>query len=564
MSSPEKTASALKSGPALVLLLGLTFAAYANGLGGQFVFDDFLLARYAWQDVPVSEWGWGLPSPEGHAAQRPLVTASFYLDAALFGREPFGYHVINLLLHALAVILAWRVLLRLGLDGRAALIAGLVFALHPVQTESVTYIAGRRDLLLGVTFLGAWLLALRARGGSPPLNGAGAFALYLLALASKEAAIVVPAVIVLAELPPAGCAWNARSPEPREGSLLGDLACAIRRRRCMIVPMLVVGLPWLFHRALFSRHTAVERGSPLIGGEPGIHVLSAAKAQVLLLWRLLFPLELQADYSRVDPLYARGWGDPVGWAAVALLILVLGLILWLLHRRSRFGLAGALLAVLMLPTAQIVPLTELVAEHYLYLPVLAWGIVLARAEWWLRQVPRAWAAAAATGAATLVLVGFFVRTAVRNLDYRDPIAFWSAVERVAPGNARAQVSLGAHLKEAGRPPGEYVPRFERAIELDPERAAGWLNLGLALADAGRLDEAAHVFERVLKIQPRNPDARAMLAGVLLQQRETDAAQAHIEVLAERTPRHPMLPLLRWALAALKARESGSASIAPSD
>ncbi|GIW41476.1 MAG: hypothetical protein KatS3mg076_2053 [Candidatus Binatia bacterium] len=379
----------------------------------------------------------------------------------------------------------------------------------------------------------------------------GLLLLFALGLLSKESTAVLPAVFCLADYF-RGRTWPdgalpSSLPPPGLRQILG-------RRKWVYLGCLVLAFPYLLHRVAISRHTGYMADAGWIGGTIGSHVLSAAKAQLLLLWRLLFPLRLVADYSPRHWIYASGWTDPVGWVAVVALGSAVLLTVRSFRRNSWAGFAGAFMVATMLPTSQVVRLTELVAEHYLYVPLLGFGILVARLDAALRRNPLPYAPLAATAAITALAVFYAGRCWLRNRDYRNSLVFWKAVERDAPENARAQVSLGVWERLAGVPPHQYIKRFERAIELDPKISSGWANLGFELMRQQRYAEAEKALDRALELEPNAAEFRAGMAALYLSQWRISDAEPYLEWLRKHDPRNPKLEVMELLLERMRRGE----------
>ena len=203
-----------------------TVLAYARTLSFEFVWDDVLLVARSqrlreWSSLPtvLASHFWS-EVHEGSHYYRPLVSLSYFLDLHVWGLNPFGFHLTNLLAHlatALAVLMLTR---RLTGNLLAASIAGVAFALHPIHTESVAFISGRTDVLSTLLFLLALLGYARWRDGRGALALAGSLAAFFLALTAKEVAVTLPLILVLWDLLVTPGDGGARADaEPRFGPL---------------------------------------------------------------------------------------------------------------------------------------------------------------------------------------------------------------------------------------------------------------------------------------------------------------------------------------------------------
>ena len=544
----------------LLALLALTGLAYANGMTGGFIFDDRLLAQHAWAWKPISQWGWGQPNPMGHAAQRPIVTAAFYLDNFLFGQKPVGYHLINLSLQMVNVWLCWLLAQKLGLSRRAAWIVAAVFAFHPVQTESVVYISGRRDLLHGFFYLTTFLLYLKYREDKPLWWQIALPFYFFVGMNAKESIFTLPGLFLLYEALLADNPWKDPPPESSElrsvDSPWRRIGRAFADYKVMYALIFALGVPLLIHRSFISTHLGYDPTGNLIGGTLGTHTMTALRAQVILLWRLVFPLHLLADYSMDSIAISDGWGDPLGWGAMAIIAGLIGSIFWNLSRRPWVAFALSIIVLGLLPTAQIIRHREVTAEHYLYLPCIGFGILLAMAEARLRASKIENAASIAMVALSILLSLYVVRCWARNSAYDSPIAFWSAVERDSPRSARAQINLGAHESLTGKfNAADLLKRFERAQEYDPNNAGGFANAALIYKSLSDRDKAITLFERALEIEPRNPDYHVDMARLLYDAGRLPEAWKHLEWVRVRLPSHERMQGLRREILLKQAMET---------
>lgn len=532
----------LRASPWLVLLLPLALAVAATwrALPGQFQFDDetSIVTNPAIKDLAAfltpGPWRGAL------AGGRPVTDLTFALNYAYARLEPWNYHLTNLAVHLAAVALAFAVtrrLLRLAGaargDGIALAAAGL-FALHPLQSQAVSYVVQRAESLAAALTLGSLALLLAAEAG-PAGRGraarvAGAFALFALALGAKATAVTLPAAWLLAvALVP--------SPAARAGLM------PWRTR-------LLVALPFLALDAAFALSTLTGLDGPHIGLAveglpPGRYLLTQLPVVLTYLRLLAWPAGQVVDWHlRADALLAGPRAALSGLLLAALLAGALALALRARRREgpgpaaARVAGAGVLLFLLLLaPSSSVVPVVDLLMEHRAYLPSL--GVFLAVAAGAERALaalaPRPpWAPAALTAATWLLLAGLLH---ARNAVWETRRALWTdAVEKV-PGNPRAWSNLALAASQEGRAE-EAIRRWEQAIPLaegEPVVLVRLLgNLGLELARAGRLEEAERTLRRAVAIQPW-PDLQNGLAEVLTVRGRLDEAEA---LLAEVLAREP--------------------------
>jgi hypothetical protein len=501
--------AAVALGPAL-----LAAAVFAPTLANPLVFDDpqaLAMARAPFGELLGHRFG--------------LTYLTIRLDDLLWGGWVPGLRLGNVLLHALASALAALVALDLTGRPRVALLAGALFAVHPVHVEAVASIENRKDVLAMIGVAASVLLWRRR--GRPGLGLAGALAALALAMYAKD----VAAAGAIALLPLAGLLPVPGDPEPARARLRWTL------RR--LVPLAAVGLATIlwFGGNLLARF-APDRVFVTTAGQCADwgDVLRTTAAAVPDLARLLvFPAALSPDYPTPQG------GAALGAALVAALVLAAAL---LARRAPVAAFALAWIVVAYLPVSNVVPLTRFfVAERYLYVPSFGLCLLVALG---LARLPGRGALATAT---VVLLAAGALRSHARVRDWRDGVALWSAALRVFPeGTGRIHNELGIALWRAGRP-AEAVPHLERAVALRPGRPETVNDLGLVLLTLGRAADAVPWFRRSLELFPQeNPLVRLNLARALLAIGERAEAERHLAVVAREESWRDLPPAVQAAVA----------------
>ena len=443
------------------LLAAVVIVVWWPALGASFQFDDWNVIVRDPRVQSLSAWLESMPGI------RPLLKFSYALNHALGGGVA-GFRALNVAVHALNAALVLRVLAgsgrRFGLPSTqaafAALVGAAVFALHPVQTEAVTYVSGRSSSL-SATFallsLLAWL-----RGLDTPAETRwrlASFALFVAALGVKEPVVALPAVMA---------AWL----------VAGGAASTIPRR---IAPhaLLVAGgallvLAWAPYRAVLDGSLGAR--------SLGSNLVTQVDAIGWLVGQMLRP-----DLLVADPMLPAVAAPGLALAARALLLLAAAAAgAALLRPRPAFGFAICWFFLWLLPTNSLVPRLDVANDRQLYLAIVGpgWllGLVLARA--WPRAASIRGAPAAPHGvtplavlALVLLAVGLATATRTRNLVYADEIAFWQDVARKSPHNARAANNLGFAYALACRD-AEALAEFARGMRLGPRDSRAALNHAL--------------------------------------------------------------------------------------
>jgi len=433
-------APAARAPGSLALPLGLLLAAlalaYLPALGSSFQFDDWnVIVR----DARVQSLAAWLASMPGI---RPLLKLSYALNHELGGGTA-GFRAGNVVVHALNTALVVVVLRSLGLRlalepraaGLAALVAATFFALHPVQTEAVTYVSGRStslSTLFALLAFAAWL-----HGLDTPQERRWrwiSLAVFALALGVKEAPVVLPLVM---------CAWLVVSAAAR------SIPRRVAPHFALLLGLVVVVIAWPPYRALLTASLEVR---PL-----GLNLLTQVDAIVYLLGQLGALGGMNADpglpvVTALDAALALR-------AAALLGLLVAGLVL--LQRRHAAGFAIVWFFVWLLPTNSLVPRIDVVNDRQLYAAIVgpAWLLGLALAPLASRRPRLALAGLAALG------VVLTLATLRHNRVYETEISFWQDVTDKSPLNARAANNLGYAYALACRD-AEAIREFRRAMRLD--------------------------------------------------------------------------------------------------
>lgn len=546
----------------LVTLAVLALAVFANAMAAGFVYDDHLLVEGnplvtgeidLHRIFQTNYWG----DQANHGLYRPLTTLSFAVDHALFGPTPIGYHAVNLVLHAGAVIALYLLILRLFRSPTLAFAASCVFALHPVHTEAVTWVVGRPEILACLFATISILLAL------PPLTGNRmglSLVFFLLALLSKENAIVAIPLYPLA-------------------LLLGDNPRGAWRRAEGYVPLLcmtALAAFWFVLRARVAGSIFTPEGyEPPFVVNPLGHVdrverwATACAGVGKSLRLLILPVNLSVDYS-FDQIPIRS-----GFLSTAVLIpatAVAGMIAaaCVLRRGSPavpFGIGWFLISIL--PASNLpFAVGTIFAERLLYLPSAGFCLLVAVLLERLRGAGDRGRRIAGVGLASVCLL-LAAGTVSRNRDWQDDGTLLSSAVENAPRSAKARYELGrvrrdrdrdeeaakrlfleateiypgyseAHYDRGNiyRLQGEYdiaITDFRRAIEADPEFAPAHHNLGLSLAHLGHLEGAAESLAEAIRLQPQAEAAWWDLAGVYAGLDRWEDAAATLEALLEVAP-----------------------------
>jgi Flp pilus assembly protein TadD len=495
---------------AVVLLSLLGSAIYANSLGNGFVFDDLGLVVQNPQIREIRQLP-GILGLVGRAAYRPLRTASYAIDYHFFGLNPAGYHAINILIHIVNGSLVFFTLRALLNRPRPALLAAILFIVHPVQTDSVTYISGRRDLIFTLFYLIGFYAFVRYRGTRRARYLLFAGASYLLSLLSKEMAITLPLLCFCYDVVRSLPAPNRPNSVSHLQSLWEGIRTVIRRYKGLYLPT-TAALVLLAGYFIFFVNPSLQRR--MWGGGVWPMLLTSARIFAHYLRLLVLPLTLNADYSYNAFPISHSITEPPVMLALTVLVAAWWGIYRLLTEDRWQAFGGLWFFITLLPVSQIIPHHELLAEHYLYLPSA--GIFLAVALLLEKLMERTHHTAAISAAFAFLVLLLAIRTVIRNRDWKDSLSLWTKTVQTAPESARAHTNLGHVYLAQGR----FVlaeQEFREALRIQPDDAVNRDDHGLALLRLGRLDEAEREFREAIRLDQHNADARGNLGKLYLEQ-----------------------------------------------
>src|SRR6059036_1073265 len=507
-----------------VLIALVTFAAFLPALQNQFVnWDDHENFRDNphYRGLAWSQLRWMWTTHRGHYI--PLTWMTLGLDYLLWGMNPLGYHLTNLLLHAENAVVFFFVVRRiltlalLGASERglalavSAGFAALVFEIHPLRVESVAWATERRDVLSGLFYLLTLLMYLRAceRGAPGRRSYWLSVALFGCALLSKSMAVSLPVVLLILEV----------SPLRRLGGSLGWSSASARRVYVEKIPFVLLAaaasaialMAQLSNRAMVSVAylSALDR------------LAVSAYGLSFYLWKTVVPLDLSPLYmlpQTVNPAatpFIVSYGGVLAVTAIALAL-----------RRRCPGLPAAWLAyvVVLLPVlgiAQNGP--QIAADRYSYLAAPGWAILVGAGLlscWRLSTssttgAPATWGLA---GMATGIVIALGVLTWNQVQIWHDSERLWTHAVAVDPNSSSTQNNLGRELGRQGKL-AAAIEHFQQALRLLPDDADAHNNWGVALAQQLKPVEAIDHFQQALRMKPDHAEAHNNLGTMLVQQVE---------------------------------------------
>src|SRR5215467_12048842 len=488
-----------------VVLTAITILAYRPAWHGGFLWDDddyiikneLLTARDGWQRIWFS-----LDSPSQYF---PLTYSTFRIEHALWGLNTTGYHWVNLLLHVGNALLVWAVLARLKVPG--SWLAATIFALHPVQVESVAWITERKNVLMGVFFLLtllAWIAFIDERTNWPRRFYGLALILYVLVLSAKTTACTLPAALLL-------ILWLQNKPINWE-------------RLLQIVPFLVLGLGMGLIAVWWERY---HQGTFLtvLPLTPIERILVASRAVWFYVGKLSWPSNLTFIYPQWTVAPTRPLDYAWLLAGVALCAVI-----YCARRYVGRGVevAAAFFVATLSPVLGFIMLYTFrytfVADHYQYLASIG-PIALASAG--VASLAGAFKRSRELifGMALCVVVMLAVLTWRQTAMYRDTETLWWTTLAKNPGCWMAYNNLGLASYQANRIT-EAIDLFKQALRINPDIAEAHYNLGNALLQTHRTSEAIDEYKQSLRIIPDDAAAHYNLGCALVETGRTSEAIDH--------------------------------------
>jgi len=481
----------------------LAFGLFANTIPGGFVWDDRALIV---ESARVHQLGpdeladifsthfWDGSDAAG-GLYRPLVRLSYHFEYRLFGHNASGYHASNALAHAITCVLIFALVVTLLNSTWFALFVAALFAAHPVHTESVAWIAGRTDIIATLWIVASLLLYARGVTKNSARWHTASLFCFFLALLSKEIALMTPLVVLAITV--------LKLPQETEHSKLS--------RWPWPAAFFAIAIVFVAMRTTVLG-VRLDAYQPETSGPGTIALALAVFADYM--WKLVFPFTLNAEHETAVP---SGFADPMVLAGLVLVVaLVAGC--YRLRRHKEFVVGAVVMVVFLGPVLNLVPLTEVFAERFLYLPALGFAMLLASLVMRTlvrtrRTVPAgkkkvaekrparsAFSALPVLLVFGVIMVAYSARTLSRNLDWRDETTLFQKTTAVASDNERAHLNLGnAHLR-AGRFT-EAVAAFQRSLEVNPRYDLAWAGLARTYRSLGDLDRSLNCIDRAIEISP---------------------------------------------------------------
>jgi len=515
--------------PFLILSI-LPVITYCNTLNNDFVFDDLALIQGSKTLPSLQGVGNIISVFTQKNAYRPVRTLSYAIDYHFSGVNPLSYHISNISYHIITTLLVYLVTLSILSNRVTAFITALLFAVHPVHTDSVTYLAGRRDILSALFYLMGFYFFLTYRKTGRVLLVPLSMAAYLLSLGSKEMGVTLPFLFftydMVHNLPQEG--KESRVYALKEG--LRTLKRVVRQYKYFYSFFVAGALTFTCYKVFISSPSHQEG---YYGNSMWVTFLTVAKIIVHYMKLLIFPVKLLADYSYdAFPLASSLFEWPV-LSSLILLVVICFVLMKLLTTNKWLTFGGIWFFITLSPVCHIIPHHELLAEHYLYLPSYGFCLIVALLFTPLLENKRY--AFLILPSLLIIILLFSVRTIDRNRDWKDGMALWSKTVKTVPRCARAQNNLGFRYLEKKKYD-EAMKHFAAAIAIKPAYAEPYNNRGIAYKEQGFYDRAISSFTKAITLKKGYYDAQYNLANTFENKGQYDRSIWLYSQLLKKKPR----------------------------
>lgn len=524
--SLQKATSIITLIPILIILF-VSFAVYFNALFCDFVFDDeYQIVDNPWirdiRNVPTifskSVWSF-IPGPIITNYYRPLMHIVYMLNYHLFGLKPWGFHLVNILFHCGVSVLVFLIIRRFLTEHSVSkssvyfsppFIAALFFALHPIHTEAVTWIAGLPDVSFAFFYLLSLYLYMLFRDGAKRC--------YLLSILSfsvamlfKEPALTLPIILIVYDY------------------LMKKLDATIFVRIKRYLPYVVVsGIYLLARYYALGSFAPIASYADLSTYESIINVFPLFREYLTsLLWP--FNLNLWHTFHPINSLF-----ETKGMISTVVTV-IFSVVAVTAYRKNNVLFFGLLLLVIpLLPVFYIKGIAgKPYAERYLYLPSVGSVLLLAVFLSWVKEkLPRA---VMSITIASMVIVGAYAAGTInRNNIWKDNLSLWTDAARKSPDNPVAHNEVGLAYASKGLLDIAMV-EYQTALRLDPDYPKAHNNLGVAYASEGLLENAIAQFQIALHLNPDYPKAHNNLGNVYTSKGLLDMAMVEYQTALRLAP-----------------------------
>lgn len=495
----------------LIALLG--FAVYANSINGKFIWDD---SHHVEDNAYIRDWSnlpkfftesmaAGADAPTLYSFYRPFQLITYTLDYSIWKLDPRGYHLTNIILHVLASLSIFWLISVLYKDWKLSLFTSLLFVVHPVHTEAVSYIAGRADSLVLMFMFLCFVFYIKALDRNKISSYILMTASYILAVLSKELSLILPVFLFLYHYTfRRKILWKA------------------------ILPVLAINIGYIVLRLTTLKFLSsnVVHKTTYMQRAAGFFIAMVNYIKVMVL-----PTDLHMEYGNSF----FNFTYPRSWAGIAVVIVLIILIMRTRAARNIVFFTLTWFMIGILPASGLIyPINAYMAEHWLYLPsigiflLLSKGLVLLFEEKGLKSI--------SVGALILFLGFYAFLTVNQNGYWKAPIPFYERTLKYANNSSRVYFNLANEYRRIG----EFdrsVMNYHKALKVRPDYHEAYYNLGKAYEGQGERQKAIGAYLKVLEIDPKYDKAHYNLGNMYYELGRIEEALASYERTIEANPDH---------------------------
>ncbi|MDO8142133.1 MAG: tetratricopeptide repeat protein [Candidatus Brocadiales bacterium] len=507
--------------PLLVSLI--SFLAYLNVFHHQFVFDDF---RVITNNPYIKDWKYFSAlfnrdyfKISGELSYRPLVTLSYFIDYSIWGLNPFGFHLTNLLIHTLNTFIAYLLIFKITKNLNLTVISCLFFGIHPILTETVNSVGFREDLLCATFFLLALFFYVKHYTSKyKKICYVASLLAYFFSLLSKEMAISLPLIIFFLDL------------------FFPQAETYLKKKIIRYyLGFICMSIAYILLRLVFFKSTIEHVAYP--GNSLATNFLTMTKviASYVKLW--FFPVILNPDYHVTFEITFTKLPFLLS-VALLICIVVITLRLYKKEREITFSILWAFITLI--PVMNIIPLGNIMAERYLYIPSLGFCMFLGML---ILKIPTLIQVSRTIIPVCLIVVlsPYFIHTIKHNRIWSNEQTLWTRTVYNTSCSFNAHNNLGKEYFQKGlvdKAIEEYTIALSKASEVQYKYPTAHYNLGVAYDEKGMYEASIREYKNALRIDPKNGDAHNNLAITFFKNGQVDMAIEEFRAAITQDPNNP--------------------------
>lgn len=497
---------------AILAIMLLGFIVYANSLDGEFLWDDQHLVK---DNLYIRDWSniskfftesmaTGADAPTMYSFYRPLQMITYTIDYTFWKSNVKGYHLSNIIFHILAALALFWFVNILYKNWLISLLTSILFVIHPIHTEAVSYISGRADPLVLSFMLLCFIFYIKALGREGYVFCVLSCLSYILAILAKEISLVLPLLF-----------------------LLYHYTFKKKLRLKQFVPILSIGLLYIILRLsiLSFLISHITRKTTLIQRLPGFFVAFSNYIRLLIL-----PFNLHMEYG--NKLF-----NLANHQAILGMIILLGVTLLLWKTKSERNImffSASWFLVCLLPSANLYPINAYMAEHWLYLPSIGFFLILSKAMASMYQKKQLKNLGLVITIALIVFYSYL--TFNQNNYWRKTVPFYQRTLRYAPQSSRVYYNLGNEYRRIG----DYekaILAYNKATKINPRDADVYYNLGMTYSDLGENEKAIEQYKATIEINPSYDKAYYNIGNLYYQLGDVEQALEYYKKVIKINPLH---------------------------